>query len=189
MMWIWEMMVAVGPSKGMRVRSQCYDTSQKKSEEFESGVVLEVDHERRKVEIKFDPLPGQGKYYKAQEVPFDFVKPDTANLAALKEAGQGIFALKTLTPALQAICGAKTLPCMEVTQKVWAHIQKNGLNEGHIVKTDEKLRALLSPENHYVTYLVGNCVNVTSSMPDPTRDLDEELSLRTLAEYISKHLS
>ena len=172
MMWIWEMMVAVGPSKGMRVRSHTLDANtQRRSEDFESGVVLKVEYERRKVQIKFDPLPGQGKYYKAQEVPFDFVKPDTANLAAMKEAGQGIFALKTLTPALQAICGAKTLPCMEVTQKVWAHIQKNGLNEGHIVKPDEKLRALMSPENHYVTYLTRNLVGnlVVVVMPRTSR--------------------
>ena len=75
---------------------------------------------------------------------------------------------------------------MEVTQKIWAHIQKNGLNDGDIVKPDEKLKAIMLPDNHYVTYQTS--VYIASSMPDPTRDLDEQLSLRTLAEYISKHL-
>ena len=121
------------------------------------------------------------KLFKAQEVPFDFVKPDTANLAALKEAGQGIFALKTLTPVLQAICGAKRLPCMEVTQKIWAHIQKNGLNDGDIVKPDEKLKAIMN--SGYVTS------NMSDELRNFARDLDVQLSLRALAEFISKHLS
>ena len=38
----------------------------------------------------------------------------------MKKAGKGIFAKKTLSPALAAICGAKTLPRTEVTKKVRA---------------------------------------------------------------------
>ena len=40
------------------------------------------------------------------------------NALAMKKAGKGIFAKKTLSPALAAICGAKSLPRTEVTKKV-----------------------------------------------------------------------
>ena len=36
----------------------------------------------------------------------------------MKKAGKGIFAKKVLSPALAAICGAKSLPRTEVTKKV-----------------------------------------------------------------------
>ena len=40
------------------------------------------------------------------------------NALAMKKAGKGIFAKKVLSPALAAICGAKSLPRTEVTKKV-----------------------------------------------------------------------
>merc|ERR1711937_230009 len=84
------------------------------------------------------------------------------NAAAMKKAGKGIFAPKALSPALQAICGAKTLPRTEVTKKIWVYIKKNKLNEGRIIKPDSTLKAVL-----------------------PVSSLD----MLKMAGYVSKHLS
>ena len=62
------------------------------------------------------------------------------NALAMKKAGKGIFAKKSLSEALSAICGAKSLARTEVTKKVWEYIKKNKLNEGRIIKPDAKLK-------------------------------------------------
>ena len=51
------------------------------------------------------------------------------NALAMKKAGKGIFAKKVLSPALAAICGAKSLPRTEVTKKIWVYIKSHKLNE------------------------------------------------------------
>merc|ERR1711937_740425 len=53
--------------------------------------------------------------------------------AAMKKAGKGLFAPKTLSPALAAVCGGKSMPRTEVTKKIWAYIKKNKLNNGRII--------------------------------------------------------
>merc|ERR1719163_1031445 len=53
------------------------------------------------------------------------------NALAMKKKGVGIFAPKTLSPALAAICGAKSLARTEVIKKI-------GLNNGRIIKPDAK---------------------------------------------------
>merc|ERR1719174_62528 len=70
-------------------------------------------------------------------------KATLKSVKAMKKAGKGIFAPKALSPALQAICGAKTLPRTEVTKKIWVYIKKNKLNEGRIIKPDSTLKAVL----------------------------------------------
>merc|ERR1719194_191374 len=62
------------------------------------------------------------------------------NALAMKKAGKGIFAKKSLSEALSAICGAKSLARTEVTKKVWEYIKKNKLNEGRTIKPDTKLK-------------------------------------------------
>merc|ERR1711990_402963 len=84
------------------------------------------------------------------------------NAAAMKKKGVGIFAPKTLSPALAAICGGKTMPRTEVTKKIWVYIKKYKLNEGRIIKPDAKLKAVL-----------------------PVASID----MLKMAGYISKHLS
>merc|ERR1711904_9546 len=44
--------------------------------------------------------------------------------AAMKKKGVGLFAPKTLSPALAAICGGKSMPRTEVTKKIWVYIKK-----------------------------------------------------------------
>merc|ERR1711943_145630 len=84
------------------------------------------------------------------------------NVAVMKKAGKGIFAPKTLSPALAAICGGKSMPRTEVTKKIWVYIKKNKLNEGRIIKPDSALKAVL-----------------------PVASID----MLKMAGYISKHLS
>merc|ERR1712178_285284 len=84
------------------------------------------------------------------------------NALAMKKAGKGIFAPKTLSPALVAICGAKTLPRTEVTKKIWAYIKKSGCQNGRIIKPDAQLKAVF-----------------------PVASLD----MLKMATFVSKHLS
>merc|ERR1711924_202364 len=60
--------------------------------------------------------------------------------AAMKKAGKGIFAPKTLSAELAAICGGKVMPRTEVTKKVWVYIKKYKLNAGRIITPDASLR-------------------------------------------------
>merc|ERR1739848_774207 len=46
------------------------------------------------------------------------------NVAAMKKKGIGIFAPKTLSEPMAAICGAKVLPRTMVTKKIWEYIKK-----------------------------------------------------------------
>merc|ERR1712094_8360 len=84
------------------------------------------------------------------------------NAAAMKKKGMGIFAPKTLSADMAVICGAKVLPRTEVTKKIWAYIKKNKLNEGRIIKPDDKLKKIF-----------------------PVASID----MLKLAGHISKHLS
>merc|ERR1712093_692661 len=84
------------------------------------------------------------------------------NALAMKKKGVGIFAPKTLSPALAAICGGKSMPRTEVTKKVWAYIKKGGLNNGRTIKPDATLKAIF-----------------------PVSSLD----MLKMPGYISKHLS
>merc|ERR550537_1153234 len=60
--------------------------------------------------------------------------------AAMKKAGKGIFAPKTLSDALAKVCGVKKAPRTEVTKKIWAYIKKNSLNQGRVIKPDATLK-------------------------------------------------
>merc|ERR1712185_404700 len=83
------------------------------------------------------------------------------NALAMKKAGKGIFAKKVLSPALAAICGAKSLPRTEVT-KIWVYIKSHKLNEGRVIKPDSALKAVF-----------------------PVASLD----MLKMAGFVSKHLS
>merc|ERR1719388_622326 len=59
--------------------------------------------------------------------------------AAMKKKGLGIFAPKSLSAELAAICGGKTMPRTEVTKKIWAYIKKHSLSKGRIISPDAAL--------------------------------------------------
>merc|ERR1719235_1396123 len=82
--------------------------------------------------------------------------------AAMKKAGKVLFAPKTLSPALAAVCGGKSMPRTEVTKKIWVYIKKNKLNNGRIIKPDATMKAVF-----------------------PVASID----MLKLAGYVSKHLS
>merc|ERR1712091_276974 len=64
------------------------------------------------------------------------------NALAMKKKGVGIFAPKTLRPALAAICGGKSMARTEVTKKILAYIKKGGLNNGRVIKPESTLKAI-----------------------------------------------
>merc|ERR1712196_766443 len=63
--------------------------------------------------------------------------------AMMKKKGIGLFAVKTLSSDLAAICGKAKMPRTEVTKAIWAYIKKNKLSKGRIVTPDAKLKKVL----------------------------------------------
>merc|ERR1712086_1129812 len=57
----------------------------------------------------------------------------------MKKKGVGIFAPKTLSSELAAICGGKSMARTEVTKKIWAYIKKNKLSAGRTISPDSAL--------------------------------------------------
>merc|ERR1712224_593456 len=63
--------------------------------------------------------------------------------AAAKKKGIGLFAPVNLSASLAAICGGKKMTRPEAIKKLWAYIKAKKLNEGRIIKPDDKLKAVL----------------------------------------------
>merc|ERR1712124_12603 len=63
--------------------------------------------------------------------------------SAAKKKGIGLFAPVNLSASLAAICGGKKMTRPEATKKLWAYIKAKKLNEGRIIKPDDKLKAVL----------------------------------------------
>merc|ERR1712025_1126603 len=63
--------------------------------------------------------------------------------AAQKKKGIGLFAVKTLSADLAAICGKPKMPRTEVTKALWAYIKKNKLSKGRTITPDAKLKKVL----------------------------------------------
>merc|ERR1711998_49283 len=59
--------------------------------------------------------------------------------AAMKKKGVGLFAPKTLSAELAAVCGTKKAPRTEVTKKLWAYIKAKKLNSGKTITPDATL--------------------------------------------------
>ena len=68
------------------------------------------------------------------------------NAAAMKKKGIGLFATKTLSADLAAICGKNKMARTEVVKALWAYIKKNKLNKGRTITPDAKLKKVL-PSN------------------------------------------
>ena len=66
-----------------------------------------------------------------------------ARAAAMKKAGKGIFAVKSLSADLAAICGKNKMARTEVTKALWAYIKKNKLSKGRTITPDAKLKKVL----------------------------------------------
>merc|ERR1712025_1047950 len=61
---------------------------------------------------------------------------------AMKKKGIGIFAPKTLSADLSAICGGKKMSRVDVNKKVWAYIKAKKLSKGRIVSPDAGLKKI-----------------------------------------------
>merc|ERR1711904_560351 len=60
--------------------------------------------------------------------------------AAQKKKGIGLFATKTLSADLAAICGKNKMARPEVVKALWAYIKKNKLSKGRTITPDAKLK-------------------------------------------------
>ena len=85
-----------------------------------------------------------------------------AKALAMKKAGVGIFAPKTLSPAMATFTGKKSLPRTEVVKAIWKYIKAKGLNKGRIISPDATLKTII-----------------------PVASLD----MLKMASFVSKHLS
>ena len=63
--------------------------------------------------------------------------------AAQKKKGIGLFATKTLSADLAAICGKNKMSRPEAVKAIWAYIKKNKLNKGRTISPDAKLKAVI----------------------------------------------
>merc|ERR1711937_145713 len=63
--------------------------------------------------------------------------------AAQKKKGVGLFAVKTLSADLAAICGKNKMARSEVAKAIWAYIKKNKLNKGRTITPDAKLKKVV----------------------------------------------
>merc|ERR1712196_531664 len=63
-----------------------------------------------------------------------------------KKKSIGLFATKTLSADLAAICGKTKLSRPEMTKALWGYIKKNKLNKGRTITPDAKLKKVL-PSN------------------------------------------
>ena len=63
--------------------------------------------------------------------------------AAQKKKGVGLFATKTLSADLAAICGKTKMSRPEMTKALWGYIKKNKLNKGRTITPDAKLKKVL----------------------------------------------
>jgi chromatin remodeling complex protein RSC6 len=63
--------------------------------------------------------------------------------AMMKKKGIGLFATKTLSADLAAICGKNKMPRTEVTKAIWVYIKKNKLSKGRTITPDAKLKKVL----------------------------------------------
>merc|ERR1712093_560314 len=63
--------------------------------------------------------------------------------AAQKKKGIGLFATKTLSADLAAICGKTKMSRPEMTKALWVYIKKNKLSKGRTIAPDAKLKKVL----------------------------------------------
>merc|ERR1740130_311359 len=64
--------------------------------------------------------------------------------AAMKKKGIGIFAVKTLSADLAAICGKNKMARTEAVRAVWAYIKKRNLNKGRTINPDAALKKVFA---------------------------------------------
>merc|ERR1711865_401000 len=69
--------------------------------------------------------------------------------AAQKKKGIGLFAVKTLSADLAAICGKNKSTRGQVMKSVWAYIKKKNLNKGRMITADATLKKVFAGGNMF----------------------------------------
>merc|ERR1711970_1290437 len=75
--------------------------------------------------------------------------------AAQKKKGIGLFATKTLSADLAAICGKNKMARPEVVKSLWVYIKKNKLSKGRTITPDAKLKKVLPAASVSVFKMAG----------------------------------
>merc|ERR1711918_4184 len=81
-----------------------------------------------------------------------------ARALALKKSGKGIFAVKTLSSELAAICGGKSMARTEVTKKLWKYIKAKSLSAGRTITPDAAL-AKVFPKKSFSMFEMAKMVS------------------------------
>ena len=100
---------------------------------------------KKKKKAKKTKYPG-GKRPKGVHKSKASIAAGKKSAAAMKKKGVGLFATKTLSADLAAVCGKTKMSRLEVTKALWGYIKKNKLNKGRTITPDAKLKKVL-PSN------------------------------------------
>merc|ERR1739847_13028 len=100
--------------------------------------------------------------------------------AAQKKKGIGLFAVKTLSADLAAICGKNKMARTEVVKALWAYIKKNKLNKGRTITPDAKLKKVL-PSNSLSMFKMPAMLNARAAHESYHRCLAESHDLPALS--------
>merc|ERR1712028_302315 len=76
-------------------------------------------------------------------------KAPKKNALAQKKKGIGLFAVKTLSADLAAICGKNKSTRGQVMKSVWAYIKKKNLNKGRMITADATLKKVFAGGNMF----------------------------------------
>merc|ERR1711970_1354586 len=109
-------------------------------EKEEEGQEEEEKEEKKKKKVT--KYPG-GKRPKGVHKSKASIAAGKKIAAAQKKKGVGLFATKTLSADLAAICGKTKMSRPEMTKALWVYIKKNKLNKGRTIAPDAKLKKVL----------------------------------------------
>merc|ERR1711959_71188 len=119
-------------------RTQQTSAKKKKAKKATKKPAKKAKKQKKKV-VKY---PG-GKRSKGQHKSKAMKASGKKTAAMMKKKGIGLFATKTLSADLAAICGKNKMPRTEVTKAIWGYIKKNKLSKGRPITPDAKLKKVL----------------------------------------------
>merc|ERR1712093_362211 len=125
-----------GEEEGEEAEEEGQEEGQEEEEEKEG------QEEEKKKKKKVTKYPG-GKRPKGVHKSKASIAAGKKLAAAQKKKGIGLFATKTLSADLAAICGKNKMSRPEAVKAIWAYIKKNKLNKGRTITPDAKLKKVL----------------------------------------------
>ena len=128
-----------GQEEGEEAEEEGEEEEEKEEEEGQE------EEEEKEEEGQEDQVPGR-KRPKGVHKSKASIAAGKKSAAAMKKKGVGLFATKTLSADLAAVCGKTKMSRLEVTKALWGYIKKNKLNKGRTITPDAKLKKVL-PSN------------------------------------------